>query len=119
MTNASRTQLMSLATLDWDEAMLGVFRIPRAVLPKIVSSSAVLGETRDPFPGVPVGGTVAVSLFADVNDNKKMDRGMMGIPKEPIGISNNATNSFSAPDFDKAKFVAKPDMTVNIALRYY
>jgi uncharacterized protein (DUF2141 family) len=70
-------------------------------------------------PGVPVGGTVAVSLFADINDNKKMDRGMMGIPKEPIGISNNATNSFSAPDFDKAKFVAKPDMTVTIALRYY
>jgi glycerol kinase len=56
VTNASRTQLMSLATLDWDEAMLGVFRIPRAVLPTIVSSSAVLGEARDPFPGVPLGG---------------------------------------------------------------
>ncbi|MGL4542131.1 MAG: DUF2141 domain-containing protein [Polymorphobacter sp.] len=70
-------------------------------------------------PGVPVGTPVAVSLFADVNDNKKMDRGMMGIPKEPIGISNNATNSFSAPDFNKAQFIAKGDMTVTIALRYY
>ena len=56
VTNASRTQLMSLATLDWDEGMLGAFRIPRAVLPRIVCSSGVLGETRDPFPGVPIGG---------------------------------------------------------------
>ena len=56
VTNASRTQLMSLATLDWDEGMLGVFRIPRAVLPKIVPSSGVLAETRDPFEGVPVAG---------------------------------------------------------------
>lgn len=56
VTNASRTQLMSLETLEWDDAMLGVFRIPRAVLPKIVSSGGVCGETRAPFPGVPVGG---------------------------------------------------------------
>lgn len=56
VTNASRTQLMSLETLEWDDAMLGVFRIPRAVLPKIVSSGGVCGETRAPFPGVPLGG---------------------------------------------------------------
>ena len=56
VTNASRTQLMSLRTLDWDDGMLGVFRIPRAVLPRIVASSGVCGETRDPFPGVPVAG---------------------------------------------------------------
>ncbi len=56
VTNASRTQLMSLVTLDWDDSMLGVFRIPRAVLPKIVSSGGVCGEIREPFPGVPLGG---------------------------------------------------------------
>ncbi len=56
VTNASRTQLMSLESLEWDDAMLGVFRIPRAVLPTIVSSGGVCGETRAPFPGVPVGG---------------------------------------------------------------
>ncbi|CAO4181759.1 glycerol kinase GlpK [Methylorubrum aminovorans] len=56
VTNASRTQLMSLETLEWDDAMLGVFRIPRAVLPTIVSSGGVCGETRAPFPGVPLGG---------------------------------------------------------------
>ena len=56
VTNASRTQLMALKTLDWDEGMLAAFGIPRAMLPKIVSSSAVYGETRAPFPGVPIAG---------------------------------------------------------------
>ena len=71
------------------------------------------------IPGVPVGVPVAVSLFADVNNNKEMDRNFMGIPKEPIGISNNATESFGAPKFEKAQFTVKPNMTVPIALRYY
>ena len=56
VTNASRTQLMSLATLDWDEGMLAAFDIPRAMLPRIVSSSEVYGEARAPFPGVPIAG---------------------------------------------------------------
>src|SRR5882757_9976653 len=35
-TNASRTMLMNLATLDWDQELLDAFRIPRAMLPRIV-----------------------------------------------------------------------------------
>ena len=53
VTNASRTQLMNLATLDWDPVLLGAFGIPRTVLPRIVPSSAVLGTTRD---GIPIAG---------------------------------------------------------------
>ena len=56
VTNASRTQLMSLETLDWDEGMLDAFAIPRGLLPRIVSSSEVYGETRTPYPGVPIAG---------------------------------------------------------------
>jgi len=43
VTNASRTQLMNLSTLDWDDELLTLFRIPRAVLPRIESSSAIYG----------------------------------------------------------------------------
>ncbi|MBV8458267.1 MAG: glycerol kinase GlpK [Acetobacteraceae bacterium] len=46
VTNASRTQLMSLASCEWDEALLAGFGIPRACLPRIVPSSAVYGEVR-------------------------------------------------------------------------
>ena len=55
VTNASRTQLMDLATLQWDDALLQSFGIPRAVLPRIVPSSAVYAEARAPLEGVPVG----------------------------------------------------------------
>ncbi|MFC6791099.1 glycerol kinase GlpK [Methylobacterium komagatae] len=56
VTNASRTQLMSLKSLEWDEGMLSTFRIPRAMLPKIVSSSEVYGEARGEFARVPIAG---------------------------------------------------------------
>jgi glycerol kinase len=56
VTNASRTQLMNIETLDWDESMLRAFDIPREVLPEIRPSSAIHGEIRDPFGGVPIAG---------------------------------------------------------------
>lgn len=56
VTNASRTQLMNLATLEWDDALLSAFAIPRAVLPRIVPSSMVYAEARAPLEGVPVAG---------------------------------------------------------------
>jgi glycerol kinase len=57
VSNASRTQLMNLATLDWDESLLEAFRIPRKLLPRIVSSSARLGVAKvDPIAGVTIAG---------------------------------------------------------------
>ena len=55
-TNASRTQLMNLETLDWDEELLALFGVPRAVLPRIVPSSGVYAEGWAPLAGVPVAG---------------------------------------------------------------
>jgi len=48
VTNASRTQLMNLETLDWDKGMLEVFGIPAAMLPKIRSSSEKYGVAKEP-----------------------------------------------------------------------
>ena len=56
VTNASRTQLMNIATLDWDDALLTAFGIPRSILPRIVPSSAVYGPARGVLDGVPVAG---------------------------------------------------------------
>jgi glycerol kinase len=56
-TNASRTQLMNLRTLRWEEALLREFDIPQEVLPQIVPSSHVYGEiTHGPLRGVPLAG---------------------------------------------------------------
>ena len=61
VTNASRTMLMNLETLDWDDEILGVMGIPRQMLPRIVPSSdpETWGNTRadGPFGGeIPVCG---------------------------------------------------------------
>jgi len=44
VTNASRTMLMNIHTVDWDDQLLALFDIPRSVLPKIVPSSGALAE---------------------------------------------------------------------------
>jgi glycerol kinase len=56
-TNASRTQLMDLHTLDWDAGLLRAFDIPLDLLPAIRSSSECYGEaTLDAIAGVPIAG---------------------------------------------------------------
>jgi len=56
VTNAGRTFLMNLGTMDWDDRMLQTFQIPRGMLPRIVSSSGTIGRARCWLPGVPVAG---------------------------------------------------------------
>jgi len=60
VSNASRTLLMNLQTLDWDDEILALLGIPRAMLPKICSSSEIYGVvgmgSRPPLQGVPVSG---------------------------------------------------------------
>ncbi|HEY7668864.1 MAG TPA: glycerol kinase GlpK [Actinomycetota bacterium] len=56
VSNASRTMLMDLDTLDWDDGQLAAFGIPRSMLPEIRPSSAVYGECGGALAGVPVAG---------------------------------------------------------------
>ncbi|HKE50669.1 MAG TPA: glycerol kinase GlpK [Actinomycetes bacterium] len=60
VTNASRTMLMDLATLDWDEQLLGFFEVPAGMLPRIRPSAVTnpFGLTR---PTGPVGGEVVLT----------------------------------------------------------
>jgi glycerol kinase len=56
-SNASRTMLMNLETLDWDDELLDTIGVPRAMLPEIRPSSATYGEVKEgAFAGVPVAG---------------------------------------------------------------
>jgi glycerol kinase len=57
VTNASRTQLMNLQSLAWDQELLDIFEIPRAMLPEIRSSSEIYGAAKlDAIAGVAIGG---------------------------------------------------------------
>ena len=63
VTNASRTQLMNLETLAWDEEILHLFGIPPALLPRIVSSSEVYGH-------VAAGSLSGIPLAGDLGDQQ-------------------------------------------------
>jgi glycerol kinase len=59
VTNASRTLCLNLRTVDWDDELLRLLGVPRAVLPALVASSGIVGETADLGwlrAGVPISG---------------------------------------------------------------
>jgi glycerol kinase len=88
-TNASRTMLMDLEALDWDEELLGFFGIPRQMLPVIAPSSnpACYGLTR---PDGPLGGEVP--LCGDLGDQQAATVGQVcfepGKAKNTYGTGN-------------------------------
>ena len=66
LTNASRTMLLDLDTLDWDDELLDLFTVDRALLPQLVRSSEVVGEGVLLGVALPIGGIAGdqqASLF--------------------------------------------------------
>jgi glycerol kinase len=63
VTNASRTMLMNLRTLQWDEDLLAAVGVPAAMLPEIRSSSEVYGNTIDGIPVASALGDQQAALF--------------------------------------------------------
>jgi glycerol kinase len=89
VTNASRTMLMNLETLDWDDELLSFFNIPRAMLPQIRPSSDPSGYGTTRANG-PVGGEV--SLTGDLGDQQAATVGQVcfspGEAKNTYGTGN-------------------------------
>ena len=58
VSNASRTMLFNIHTGEWDDDLLGLFDIPRAILPEVRSSSEIYGVVENPseLSGVPIAG---------------------------------------------------------------
>jgi glycerol kinase len=58
VTNASRTMLMDIRSLEWSEKLLDVMRVPRRMLPEIRPNAEVYGTCTTVLPGVPVAGAL-------------------------------------------------------------
>jgi len=71
----------------------------RGVKEKIVNRNCTVF-----FEDLPYG-EYAIKVFHDKNDNQKLDKNLLGIPKEAYGFSNNARGTFGPPAFEKAKFL--------------
>ena len=89
VTNASRTMLMNLETLDWDDELLSFFNIPRAMLPEIRPSSDPNGYGTTRANG-PVGGEIM--LTGDLGDQQAATVGQVcfapGEAKNTYGTGN-------------------------------
>lgn len=84
-TNASRTMLFNISTLDWDEWLLKLFGIPRSALPKIVSCDHIVGKCKDFFD---------IPLCAMIGDQQSSLFGQSSI-KEGSSKTTYGTGSFT------------------------
>jgi glycerol kinase len=110
VTNASRTQLMNLATLQWDDELLALFDIPRAMLPAIYPSSTrrAFGATSDRGP---VGADVPIT--GDLGDQHAATVGQVcfapGEAKNTYGTGNfMLLNTGTSPVVSKAGLLTTP-----------
>jgi glycerol kinase len=99
-SNASRTMLFNIHTGDWDDELLRIFGVPRALLPKVCASSEVCGETQGVIAGVPIGGIAGdqqAALFGQVCTQPGMVKNtygtgcfmLMNTGAQPIASKNN------------------------------
>lgn len=82
-SNASRTMLYNIHTLDWDDELLALFDIPRAMLPEVRTSSEVYGETSTryteaPIPIAGIAGDQQAALFGQLCTQKGMLKNTYG-----------------------------------------
>lgn len=75
------------------------------------SAPAKAGETIVTVDGVPTG-SWAVLSYQDENDNGKLDRNVLGIPKEPYAFSRDARGRFGPPSFEDAAFELRDEKAV-------
>lgn len=68
------------------------------------------------FKGIADGG-YAVSVVYDVNDNRKLDTNLFGLPTEPWGVSNNVRPRVRAPKFEEARFTMGSATDTSIDVR--
>ena len=64
-------------------------------------------------------GEYAIGVIHDENDNGKMDTNFLGMPKEGVGVSNNAKGHFGSPSYEDSKFqLNKKSLKINITIKY-
>jgi glycerol kinase len=81
VSNASRTMLFNIHTCDWDDELLALFGVPRAMLPRVVSSSEIAGETQifqKPIPIAGIAGDQQAALFGQACMSEGMAKNTYG-----------------------------------------
>lgn len=112
--------IMNLKNLNGD-ILIGLYD-STSNFPRKVSTGKVVKVTENEmqvsFPDIKPG-NYAVSVLHDENQNKDMDQGRLGMPKEGYGFSNNVMGVMGPPSFKKARFrVPNGDSAITIKMKY-
>lgn len=79
-------------------------------------SAAIKSNTASfTFSDIPKG-EYTVMVYHDENNNGKLDKNFIGMPKEPVACSNNAKGFMGPPKYDDAKFTVSVDTKLNIKM---
>lgn len=108
VTNASRTMIYNIHSLDWDQELLDLFNIPRSILPEVKSSSEVYGETTGnvlaaKIPIAGIAGDQQAALFGQMCTELGMVKNtygtgcfmLMNIGDKPIVSQNNLVTTIA------------------------
>ena len=83
---------------------------------KDITVPAQRGTVKITVPGLPAG-EYAVALVHDVNKNHKLDRNMIGQPKEQWGLSNDPHAVIKTPSYKSCTFQLKGDQEIHIKMQ--
>ena len=107
VSNASRTMLYNICTLEWDPDLLALFDIPASMLPEVKQSSEMYGETSIPqLAGIPLGGIASdqqAALFGQMCIREGMVKNtygtgcfmMMNTGESPVKSVNNLLSTIA------------------------
>jgi len=109
VTNASRTSLMNLDTLDWDKELLKIFRVPRSVLPEIKNSDGLFGVTAK-IPGLPDG----IPIHGVIGDQQAALFGQTAF-KSGEAKCTFGTGSFILMNSGNKKVISKQKLLTTVA----
>src|SRR5690606_14767428 len=128
-TNASRTMLFNIHTLEWDDELLALFEIPASMLPEVKSSSEVYGKTaanilaaRIPIAGI--AGDQHAALFGQLCNKPGMVKNtygtgcfmLMNIGDKPVLSENNLVTTIAWKLGDKVSYALEGSIFIGGAI---
>jgi len=129
VTNASRTMLFNIHTLEWDEELLDALEIPRSMLPTVRSSSEVYGVTRTPLfaseiPLAGIAGDQHAALFGQMCTQPGMVKNtygtgcflVMNTGDKPIESSNNLVTTIAWQIGDQVNYALEGSIFIGGAV---
>jgi len=112
LSNASRTMLFNINTLDWDDELLRLFDIPRSMLPDVYPSISIFGYTEDGIPIAGVAGDQQAALFGQACYRPGMTKVtygtgafvLMNIGKKPVIARHGLLTTVACSPDGKAEY---------------